>query len=282
MAGSGGGKREGHGHTVREQALALARDAKDPGQALNLLREYMQALVLRSFHECEAFRPLAFVGGTALRFLHGLPRFSEDLDFSLVSSEGYEGKEWMAKVKRDLTLAGFDPQVTWNDRKVVQMGWIRVAGLLHEAGLSAMPEEKLAIKVEVDTRSPEGARCERRIVTRHVTFLLQHYDLPSLLAGKLHAVLTRSYAKGRDWYDLMWYLSQRPPVKANLVLLQHALDQTQGIGRHDAAQWAGLVRRRAASLDGEKIADDVRPFLERPQDAALLTRDNLVGLLAGG
>ncbi|MFA5262250.1 MAG: nucleotidyl transferase AbiEii/AbiGii toxin family protein [Opitutaceae bacterium] len=259
--------------------MALIHGVSDPGQALNSLREYLQALVLRSFHESEAFRPLAFVGGTALRFLHGLPRFSEDLDFSMVSSEGYAGKEWMAKVKRDLTLAGFDPEVTWNDRKVVHTGWVRVAGILHDAGLSGLPDQKLAIKVEIDTRPPAGARCERRVVTRHVTFLLQHYDLPSLLAGKLHAAITRKYAKGRDWYDLMWYLSQRPPVEPSLPLLQNALDQTRGFGRDNAHDWRALVRARLSSFDMDAISNDVGPFLERPQDAALLTRDNLLGLL---
>lgn len=266
---------------MKEEALALVRGVSDPGQALNRLREYLQAFVLRSFHESEAFRPLAFVGGTALRFLHNLPRFSEDLDFSLVSADGYAGKEWVAKVKRDLTLAGFDPEVTWNDRKVVHTGWVRVAGLLHDAGLSAMPAEKLAIKLEIDTRPPAGARCERRVVTRHVTFLLQYYDLPSLLAGKLHAAMTRKYAKGRDWYDLVWYLSQRPPVTPNLSLLQNALDQTQGAGRHNAQSWRELVRERLATLNLQAVGDDVSPFLERPQDAALLTRENLEGLLRG-
>lgn len=264
---------------MKEEALALVRGMSDTGQALNRLREYLQAFVLRSFHESEAFRPLAFVGGTALRFLHNLPRFSEDLDFSLVSAGGYAGQEWMAKVKRDLTLAGFSPEVTWNDRKVVHTGWVRVAGLLHDAGLSAMPDEKLAIKVEIDTRPPDGAHMERRVVTRYVTFLLQHYDLPSLLAGKLHAVLTRKYAKGRDWYDLVWYLSQRPPLFPNLALLQNALDQTQGAGRYDANAWRELVRERLAALNMQAVGDDVGPFLERPQDAALLTRENVEGLL---
>jgi len=264
---------------MKEQALALVRGVTDTGQALNRLREYLQALVLRSFHESEAFRPLAFVGGTALRFLHGLPRFSEDLDFSLVSAEGYAGKEWMEKVKRDLALAGFSPEVTWNDRKTVHTGWVRLSGILREAGLSAMADEKLAIKVEIDTRPPDGERCERRVVTRHVTFLLQHYDLPSLLAGKLHAAITRKYAKGRDWYDLLWYLSQQPPVAPNLPLLQNALDQTQGIGRHDAKDWKALVRERIKILDMKAIADDVSPFLERPQDAGFLSRDNLMGLI---
>jgi hypothetical protein len=189
---------------VKEQALALARSTPDPGQAVNRLREYLQVLVLRSLHECEAFRPLAFVGGTALRFLHGLSRFSEDLDFSLVSPEGYAPLEWMARVKRDLLLAGFQPEVTWNERHVVHTAWVRVAGILHDAGLAGRPAQKLAIKVEIDTCPPAGARCERRVVTRHLTFLIQHYDLPSLLAGKLHAAITRRYAKGRDWYDLLW------------------------------------------------------------------------------
>lgn len=266
---------------MKETALALIRDMSDRGQALNRLREYLQAFVLRSLHESEAFRPLAFVGGTALRFLHNLPRFSEDLDFSLVSADGYAGREWMSKVKRDLTLAGFNPEVTWNDRKVVHTSWVRVAGILHDAELSAMPDQKLAIKVEIDTRPPPGARCERRVVTRHVTFLLQHYDLPSLLAGKLHAVITRKYAKGRDWYDLMWYLSQRPPVVPNLSLLQHALDQTQGVDRYDARSWRAWVRERLAALDMQAICDDISPFLERPQDAALLSRENMEGLLQG-
>jgi hypothetical protein len=264
---------------VKEQLLELVRGATEPGQALNRMREYLQALVLRSLHECEAFRPMAFVGGTALRFLHGLPRFSEDMDFALVSAEGYAGQEWMARVKRDLALAGFDPQVTWNDRKVVHVGWVRLPGILREAGLSAMPAEKLAIKLEIDTRPPAGARYERRVVTRHVTFLLQYYDMPSLLAGKLHALITRKYVKGRDWYDLMWYLSQRPPVVPNLALLQNALDQTQGAGRRDARLWSALVRERLGRIRMTAIADDVRPFLERPQDATLLPPDNLLGLL---
>lgn len=264
---------------MKEEALALVRGVTEPGMALNRLREYLQAFLLRSFHDGEAFRHLAFVGGTALRFLHGLPRFSEDLDFSLVAGAEDSGAAWMGKVKRDLQLAGFQPEVTWNDRKLVHTGWVRVAGILYEAGLAAMPGQNLAIKVEIDTRPPAGARCERRIITRHLTFFLQHYDLPSLLAGKLHAVINRKYAKGRDWYDLVWYLSQRPPVAPNLLLLQNALDQTHGAGRTDALAWRSLVRDRLERSDIGAILADVGPFLERPQDAALLTRENLQGLL---
>jgi hypothetical protein len=264
---------------VKEQALSLVSQAADRGTAFNLLREYLQALVLRSLHESEAFGSLAFVGGTALRFLHGLPRFSEDLDFSLMSPRGYDGKAWMAKVKRDLSLAGFLPEVTWNDRKIVHTGWLRLGGLLQEAGLSPLAEEKLAIKVEVDTRPPQGGRCERRIVTRHLPFLLQHYDLPSLMAGKLHAVMTRRYVKGRDWYDLVWYLSQRPPVAPNLTLLQNAMAQTQGVAGMTAHRWPNALADQLLAIDMKALLTDVAPFLERPQDAALITRENLLTLL---
>ena len=264
---------------MKEQLLTLVRAAPDRGQALNAMREYLQALVLRSFHESEAFRSLAFVGGTALRFLHGLPRFSEDLDFSLVSADRYAGQNWMAKVKRDLALAGFSPEVTWNERKTVHTGWVRLHGILHEAGLSPLANEKMAIQVEVDTRPPGGGHCERQIVTRHLSFLLQYHVLPSLMAGKIHALLTRRYAKGRDWYDLVWYLSQRPPVAPNLALLENALAQTQGTDRPVARDWMQTVRNRLLKIDVQALADDVGPFLERPQDADLITRENLLALL---
>ena len=264
---------------MKEQALAIAGEASDSGTALNLLREYLQAFVLRSLHDCEAFRSLAFVGGTALRFLHGLPRFSEDLDFSLDQSAHYDGKAWMASVKRELTLAGFEAEVSWNDRKTVHTAWIRLAGLLRDAGLSPLPDQKLSIKLEIDTRPPAGAESERRVVTRHLSFFLRHYDLPSLLAGKLHALITRKYVKGRDWYDLMWYLSQRPAPIPNLIFLQNALDQTQGAGTFDASQWQYLVRARLHQLDMASVHKDVLPFLERRAETDLLSRENLDRLL---
>ena len=117
-------------------------------------------------------------------------------------------------------------------------------------------------------------------MTRHFTFVVSHYDLPSLFAGKLHALLTRGYPKGRDWYDLIWYRSRRPPVEPNLQLLQSALDQTQGAGTYRADDWCDLLAARLADLDTRALARDVQPFLERPADAALIDRPNLEAILA--
>ncbi len=264
---------------MRDQAIAIAMKEHDPERRRNALREYVQACVLRSLHESEAFRAIAFVGGTALRFLENLPRFSEDLDFSLAKDESYDPVAWMGKLKRDLSLAGFDPLVRWNDSKTVHTGWVRVPGLLQEAGLSGHAKQKLSIKLEVDTRPPAGADTARAVITRHFTFVVGHYDLPSLMAGKLHAILTRSYPKGRDWFDLLWYGSRRPPVEPNLPLLQNALDQTEGAGVYDSASWRILAAAKLDTLDADALIRDVQPFLERSADALLLTAENLKTVL---
>ncbi|MDP2790426.1 MAG: nucleotidyl transferase AbiEii/AbiGii toxin family protein, partial [Rectinemataceae bacterium] len=93
---------------MKTDALRLAKSAHDPIEAGNLLREYVQARILGSLHESRAFESLSFVGGTALRFLYALPRFSEDLDFSLETPDGYDAARWLKKLKRDLEFQGFD------------------------------------------------------------------------------------------------------------------------------------------------------------------------------
>ena len=264
---------------MKDQALSQALRFDDPQRRLNALREYLQAFIMRSLHESEAGRAVAFVGGTALRFLEELPRFSEDLDFSRISTDGYEPLRWFEKLKRDLHFAGFESTIRWIEREPVQVAWVRTAHLLAEAGLSGHARQNLSVKVEIDIRPPAGAATQRTLVTRHFTFVISHYDLPSLMAGKLHALLTRGYPKGRDWYDLIWYRSRRPPLEPNPQLLQNALDQTQGVGRYRADDWRDLLSARLADLDTRELARDVQPFLERREDASLLDRANLESVL---
>jgi predicted nucleotidyltransferase component of viral defense system len=264
---------------MKEEAIALARAVVDPAQKLNVLREYIQAMSLRSLHESEAFVQLAFVGGTALRFVHQLPRFSEDLDFSLHQSAGYQPEKWLKKLKTDLTLMGFDTMVSFKDSSTVHKAWIRVAGIMHDAGLAPMRDQKLSIKLEIDTKPPDGAEIQRTVVTRHRILALQHYTLPSLMAGKLHALLTRTYPKGRDWYDLLWYRGQRPTPNPNETLLQNALDQTQGTGVVHAAEWKQLLQKSLDHIDINHLREDVQPFLEHAEDAQLLSADNFAAVL---
>ena len=267
---------------MRVEALQIAGACAEPGERLNVLREYLQAQVLRSLHESGAFTCLSFVGGTALRFVYNLRRFSEDLDFSVEEAEGYTPQPWLARLDRSLRLAGYDATVTWNDRKTVNTAWIRFGGLLHKLDLAAQPLQKLAVKVEIDTRPPAGAVTERVVIQRHTMVALQHHDLPSMMAGKLHAIVTRPRTKGRDWYDLMWYLARVPPVLPNTTLLQNALEQT-GAAAPDTP-WNRLVREAIDAADLDAARRDVAPFLEHPEEADWITPEHfraLVGRASG-
>ena len=260
------------------QLIDQARDELGRGQ---IAREYLQARVLQSLQDQGLFVRWAFLGGTALRFLYAIPRFSEDLDFSVLDPGNDAGlRKAMQDVARVFQAEGYRVEPTVKDAKAVVSAFIKFPGLPHELGLSRRAEQTLSIKVEVDTNPPPGANVATTIVRRHVTLNLCHYDKASLLAGKLHAVLSRSWPKGRDLYDLAWYLADRSWPAPNLVLLNAALAQTGWTGpAMTAANWRQLVRDHIATLDWAVARADVRPFLEHQRDLDLVSSDALGGLL---
>ncbi|MCY3930522.1 MAG: nucleotidyl transferase AbiEii/AbiGii toxin family protein [Acidobacteria bacterium] len=158
--------------------------------------------------------------------------------------------------------------------------FVRFPGVLNEIGLSPHPSEVLAIRIEVDTRPPAGAATETTLVRRHETLRLFHHDRASLLAGKLHAILQRPYAKGRDVYDLIWYLSDPEWPPPSLSLLNAALAQTGWSGDAVTPEtWRTAIANRMEALDWPPIVADVAPFLERTADVDLLTRGSVMKLL---
>ena len=143
---------------MKEHAVELAQNEGSPADKLNILREYLQAFVMRSLHESEAYTCLSFVGGTALRFAFDLPRFSEDLDFSLENPAGYEPVRWMEKLKRDMILSGFDIAISWNDRKTVHTAWIKVAGYVVRSVERYQSIERAKIARIVKVRKIKGRK----------------------------------------------------------------------------------------------------------------------------
>lgn len=262
--------------------MEILRGQPDDFRRRSTVREYLQARILLALQDAGAFTDWTFVGGTALRFLFQLPRYSEDLDFSLATPEGTARFEkYMHAVGRDLALEGYDLEIRSRPRHPVASAAVKIRGLLYEIGLSPHPNEVLMVKVEIDTRPPRGARTTTRLVRRFVLLNLLHHDRSSLLAGKLHALLTRRYTKGRDLYDLGWYLADPTWPAPNLVQLNNALRQSGW----DApvvtpATWRGLIRDKLNTIDWREALQDVSPFLERERDAALVSRDVLLPLLA--
>jgi hypothetical protein len=137
------------------------------------------------------------------------------------------------------------------------------------------------VKLEIDTKPPGGARTETRVLSKFFLMALRHHDLPCLMAGKIRALLTRPYAKGRDWYDLLWYRTRVPPVDPFVPFLQASLDQGASDKPVDAAKWKSLLTRKAREADWKSLADDAAQFLERPQEKNMLTRDFLLRAIRG-
>lgn len=263
---------------MKDHLLALAAGQKDPSMRLNLVREYLQAHILRSVHSAGAFAALAFQGGTALRFLYGLRRFSEDLDFALERPAHDRGIEYWARiVKRDFGLSGYDVEVTLRTARTVHSADVKFPGLLSDAGLSRQRGAKLMIRMEIDTRPPAGAVVETRLITRHFPITFRVHDLSSCMAGKIHALLARRYAKGRDLFDLAWYLTRPDSPSPNFELLGNALAQTKWKGPVlEPATWRRVLLERVTALDWTAVISDVEPFLEDRGDRQLLDRKTLL------
>jgi len=183
-------------------------DNQPAGARRSVLREYLQARVLQALQDQKVFTTWALVGGTALRFLFHIPRYSEDLDFSLPTpSQSLEFRSVIDRVAAVFGAEGYEIGIKAGVTAAVAGAFIRFRGLLHELELSPYPDETISVKVEIDTNPPAGAGTTTTVIRRHVTVRLMHHDRQSLFAGKLHAVLTRQYTKGRDLYDLAWYLA---------------------------------------------------------------------------
>jgi len=259
----------------------LLRDIADPITGRNLVREYLQARILESLQRAEAMVPLAFHGGTALRFLYAIPRYSEDLDFALERpGASYDFRAYLRVVQDEFEKEGYQVGVKLNDKKTVNSAFVRFSYLLYEFGLSTQRDEVLAVKIEIDTKPPAGAELDTTLVRRHVTLRLQHHDRSSLLAGKLHAIFQRRYVKGRDLYDLMWYISDPGWPNPNVTLLQNALLQTGWGGESpDQHNWRQILCQRLDQIDWGKSVADVKPFLERAEEVGLLTKENFGKLL---
>jgi len=266
---------------MKEYLANLVKKSNSQLEGRNVAKEYLQSRILGSLQRSGAMIPLAFHGGTALRFLYSHGRYSEDLDFALEGNrQNYNFRSYLQAIRSELSPEGYSVELKFNDQKTVHSAFIRFPGLLFELGLSSHQSEVLAVKIEVDTNPPLGAGLSTTVVRRFVVLQLHHHDQASLLSGKLHAILQRPYTKGRDIYDLLWYLSNPSWPQPNLELLNNALNQTNWTGEIlTESNWKTHVLSRLRNLNWDSIVSDVRPFVEPSFDVNLLTLANLERVL---
>jgi predicted nucleotidyltransferase component of viral defense system len=268
-----------------------------PQDWLQATREVVQEITLLGFWRSGFFENAAFYGGTALRIFHGLQRFSEDLDFSLLDrADSVPLDSALANVKTELAAWGFSFET---EAKVADAGTriesaflkgntrinLLNIGVGEELSRNFPNNQKITIKLELETNTPPHALTEVKTHLLPTPFQVRLYDLPSLFAGKLHALLFRNWksrVKGRDFYDFIWYMSRDVPV--NLPHLEARIRESGNleIEKLDIPTLRTLLKQRFKSVDINAAAEEVRPFLRDTREIALWSEAFFIGLVDRG
>ncbi len=242
----------------------------------NALKEIAQEIALMALSRAGFFRVAAFQGGTCLRILYGLERFSEDLDFVLEQPDKlFEWNKYIDTIREEFNLYGYKLEVGDRNKleKTVKIAFLKAdttGGMLIIKD-SRTNRIKLKIKLEIDTNPPQGSLYELKYLDFPLPYSVRTQDLPSLFAGKCHALLCRNYTKGRDWYDFVWYISRQTSINFNL--LNHAISQAgpwQNQNIEVTPQWfLHELINKINAMDWDEAKQDVARFL-RPRELATL------------
>ncbi|MBL7663838.1 MAG: nucleotidyl transferase AbiEii/AbiGii toxin family protein [Bacteriovoracaceae bacterium] len=251
-------------------------EKKTPEDELNALKEITQEVALYALYKVGFFEKACFIGGTCLRIVHDLDRFSEDLDFSTRSTAmDFNLDMYLEKAMVVMKPYGYDLNIDDKDLndKSVQGRFLKDDSIKKVLTFKHRQDErqKIKIKVEIDTNPPIGAVEKVEYIGFPEDYSILAYDIPSLMSGKIHALLCREYSKGRDWYDFSWYVKNR--YVPNLKLLENALKQLgpwKGEDLHlDESFLKEELLKRVKSLNWPDIKADVRKFLRAEQAQSL-------------
>lgn len=265
--------------TIFDQMLARY-EIKTGEQKRNAIHEVMQEIALAGLYRGGFFDKAAFYGGTCLRIFHGLPRFSEDMDFSLVGKNmEFDLKNYFPSVIEEFKAAGRDVLITKKDKKVqtkVESAFLKDNTELYD--LSFKTEKDIKIKIEVDTDPPLGFSTEQKLSLMPFSFMTRCFALPDLYAGKMHALIFRSYqnrVKGRDWYDFEWYVRNGAPLGFAHFQVRAKEFNGMDIGKED---FKAMLREKLGATDINMVRRDVMPFVQNPGELEIWSNDYFLQL----
>lgn len=260
-------------------------DCKTSDDYQNALKEIMQEIALLGLWRAKFFEHGLFYGGTALRILYGLPRFSEDLDFSLLRShKNFNPSPYHNAIKTELESFGFDVEIgakEKNRESQINSAFIKASTKIHmmkiktplEISSKIQGNQVLKIKIEFDTDPPGDYFIEVKNLLRPVPFQVKTMPLSDLFAGKCHACLARQWqnrVKGRDFFDFLWYLRRKIPL--NLNHFKAKLIQSENWKQEEELtliKVKELFRQRFSTLDVEQAKKDVSIFLDEREKESL-------------
>ena len=261
---------------IIQQRLASYRSA-NPLEEAQALKEILQEVALFALWRSGFFDVAAFQGGTSLRILHKLPRFSENLDFILKEpNQEFRWSSYLGPLEEGLRQFGLECEALDKSRmdQAIRKAVLKDNAISQQLNLSFVqgPSDRaLKIKLEIDVDPPTGSGFDYSYLDFPLDFEVCHQDLSSNFALKIHALLCRPFLKGRDWYDFVWYLKQG--IRPNYPLLQAALDQA-GPWKNQKVlvdrDWLQTeLRKKIESIDWGLAAEDVSRFLDPMQRESL-------------
>lgn len=266
--------------TIVEQML-LKYKIESENDIVNALKEIFQEIALLGLYRGGFFNYAAFYGGTALRILHGLNRFSEDLDFTLLKkNSSFNIEEYFPYIIEEFESLGISISLSKKVKKGnssdIESAFLKNDTSIHTLNIQAddlskvlggvHSGKKLKIKFEVDTNPPLKFQTESKTLLLPITFNVLSMTLPNLYAGKMHAVLFRNWktrVKGRDWYDFEWYVKQG--IELNLEHLQERMIESGDLDKNTILtqeMFIEFMHTKIESLDINKVIAEVRPFIK--------------------
>ena len=247
----------------------------------NAIYEVMQEITLGGLYRGGFFNKAAFYGGTCLRIFHGIDRFSEDMDFSLIEPDpNFKLEEYFFAIKNEFDAVGRDVEITKKDKK--QFSQVESAFLKDNTevyNVSFQTEKSIKVKIEVDIDPPLSFDTEQRLMLQPFSFMTRCFVLPDLFAGKMHALVFRKWknrVKGRDWYDFEWYV--RKGVELNFDHLQIRIRQFNNI-EMTKDEFLDILKERISITDIALVKRDVVPFIKDSTHLDIWSNDYFMQLV---
>ena len=251
--------------TTFESMLASYTNTVGDAPSFNVEQEICQKIALAGLRRGGFFEHAAFYGGTCLRLFHGLPRFSEDMDFSLSEKrEDIHLENYFDAIREEFRMAGFD--ITIAKKEKTGFGRVESAFLKENTeayDIKFQTKRSIKVKIELDTDPPLHFDTEQKLLMQPYSFMTRCFTLPDLFAGKMHALVCRSWqrrVKGRDWFDFEWYVRNNVPL--NFEHLQARISEFNGKDT-SLDDFLVLLRDKLASTNINDVKEDVIPYIDK-------------------
>ena len=246
----------------------------------NAIFEVNQQVILAGLYNGGFFDVAAFYGGTCLRIFHGLQRFSEDMDFSLLApKDKFDFTKYFQPIIDEFAIVGREVEIKKKDKK--SFGKVESAFLKDNTDVydvSFQTDKSIKIKIEVDTQPPLNFRTEQKLLLQPYSFMTRCFTLPDLFAGKIHALVYRGWknrVKGRDWYDFEWYVRHNVPLD-----FAHLAERVRQFNNEEIEREAFMaqLKDRLASTNINQVKSDVLPFVRNPKELDIWSNNYFVQL----